>query len=154
MFRPLCSIVSCGGVGISTSTAVCATRTEIRRMDGQADLQHMSKRIRPSVSCPPPCATSNTPDWSLSPTFFTNFHSCSQFQLWGIFWNPGNIPVAPKQQKHTTASLSRLQFIMWNWWSAAFSRDACFFSHRHPGSEASQDSSSWGRFVHFACLVI
>lgn len=61
MFRPLCSIVSCGGggVGVSTSIAVCATRTEIR-MDGQADLLHVSQRIRPSISCtpPPPCAIS------------------------------------------------------------------------------------------------
>lgn len=54
----LCSIVSGGGVGVSTATAVCATRTEIRRMDGQADLLRVSQRISVSCTPPPPCATS------------------------------------------------------------------------------------------------
>lgn len=52
----LCSIVSGGGVGVSTATAVCATRTEMRRMDGQADL--LRQRISVSCTPPPPCATS------------------------------------------------------------------------------------------------
>lgn len=54
----LCSIVSGGGVGVSTATAVCATRTEMRRMDGQADLLRVSQRISVSWTPPPPCATS------------------------------------------------------------------------------------------------
>lgn len=54
----LCSIVSGGGVGVSTATAVCATRTEMRRMDGQADLLRVSQRISVSCTPPPPCATS------------------------------------------------------------------------------------------------
>lgn len=54
----LCSILSGGGVGVSTATAVCATRTEMRRMDGQADLLRVSQRISVSCTPPPPCATS------------------------------------------------------------------------------------------------
>lgn len=54
----LCSIVSGGGVGVSTATAVCATRTEMRRMDEQADLLRVSQRISVSCTPPPPCATS------------------------------------------------------------------------------------------------
>lgn len=54
----LCSIVSGGGVGVSTATAVCATRTEMRRMDGQVDLLRVSQRISVSCTPPPPCATS------------------------------------------------------------------------------------------------
>lgn len=54
----LCSIVSGGGVGVSTATAVCATRTEMRRMDGHADLLRVSQRISVSCTPPPPCATS------------------------------------------------------------------------------------------------
>lgn len=54
----LCSIVSGGGVGVSTATAVCATRTEMRRMDGQADLLRVSQRISVSCTPTPPCATS------------------------------------------------------------------------------------------------
>lgn len=54
----LCSIVSGGGVGVSTATAVCATRTEMRRMDGQAVLLRVSQRISVSCTPPPPCATS------------------------------------------------------------------------------------------------
>lgn len=34
------------------------TRTEMRRMDGQADLLHVSQRISVSCTPPPPCATS------------------------------------------------------------------------------------------------
>lgn len=156
MFRPLCSIVSCGGggVGVSTSTAVCATRTEIRRMDGQADLLHVSQRIRPSVSCtpPPPCATSLETRLtevcllhsSLTSTAAQSFSFSETLET--SLWRQNS---KNTQRPHCHGSSSSCET-----GEALLSAEMRVFSHRHTGPEASEDSSAWGRFVHFAFLVI
>lgn len=148
----LCSIVSGGGVGVSTATAVCATRTEMRRMDGQVDLLRMSQRISVSCTPPPPCATSletRLTEGCLLHSSLTStaaqsfsFSETLETSLWrqNSKTHNGLIVTAPV---HHVKLVKR-----------CFQQRCVFLSHRHTGPEASEDSNTWGRFVHFACLVI
>lgn len=146
--------MSCGGggVGVSTATAVCATRTEIRRMDGQADLLRVSQRISVSCTPPPPCATSL--EARLTEGCLLHSSLTSTAAQSPVFLKPWKHPCGAKTAKThngliVTAPVHHVKLV-----KRCFQQRCVFLSHRHTGPEASEDSNTWGRFVHFTCLVI